>query len=303
MPLVLTSGFGTAQAQGEPPFDPAIDVQLFDMSPGPRSFMGVASGETEEKGQYSLDFLLTFLTDPFVIYNVDEDNDTIVNTRTDVVSSIFAGQLTGAYGLRDGLQLGVSLPLVFSMSGEGLDPASGGMASGGLQATGFGDLRIQAKGRLLRKASMRAAWMAGLTVPTSFGAGGNDFTIAQGVSNAGVVVGSDWLRDDTDGSTLGRPGFTFDLASSTRTDFNLPGMIRTAFRAIDEFGVVVVVTEDLVDGLALFGHPVGAVLGHADAVTPTASFHDEIAFGSRSGDCGERHDGHDGDQHQTENAL
>lgn len=175
VPLALAFGLNNASAQSAPPFDPAIDVQLFDMSPGPRTFMGVADGSTEEKGQYSLDFLLTFLTDPFVIYNVDENDDTIINKRTDVVSSLFAGQLTGAYGLTDGLHLGVSLPLVFAMRGDGLDPASGDMASGGLQATGLGDLRLEAKGRIVRSSNMGAAWMAGLTVPTSFGAGGNDY--------------------------------------------------------------------------------------------------------------------------------
>jgi len=175
VPLALAFGLTNVSAQSAPPFDPAIDVQLFDMNPGPRTFMGVADGSTEEKGQYSLDFLLTFLTDPFVIYNVDENDDTIINTRTDVVSSLFAGQLTGAYGLTDGLHLGVSLPLVFSMRGDGLDPSSGNMASGGLQATGLGDLRLEAKGRILRSSNMGAAWMAGVTVPTSFGAGGNDY--------------------------------------------------------------------------------------------------------------------------------
>ncbi len=175
VPLALAFGLSNDSAHAGPPYDPAIDVQLFDMNPGPRTFMGVADGSTEEKSQYSLDFLLTFLTDPFVIYNVDENDDTIIDTRTDVVSSIFAGQLVGAYGLTDGLHLGVSLPLVFSMRGDGLVPSSGDMAAGGLQATGLGDLRVEAKGRILRRNNLGVAWMAGLTIPTSFGTGGNDY--------------------------------------------------------------------------------------------------------------------------------
>lgn len=70
------------------------------------------------------------------------------------------------------------------------------------------------------------------------GAGGNDFTIAQGVSNAGVVVGSDRIRDDATWATLAHPGFVFDAASATRNDYNLPGAMRTAFRAIDGAGVI-----------------------------------------------------------------
>ncbi len=196
VPLALAFGLTNVSAQSAPPFDPAIDVQLFDMNPGPRTFMGVADGSTEEKGQYSLDFLLTFLTDPFVIYNVDENDDTIINTRTDVVSSLFAGQLTGAYGLTDGLHLGVSLPLVFSMRGDGLDPASGNMSSGGLQATGLGDLRLEAKGRIVRSSNLGAAWMAGVTVPTSFGAGGNDYLGDDLPSARGGVAAHYDIADD-----------------------------------------------------------------------------------------------------------
>ncbi len=171
----LAFGLGNDAAHAGPPFDSAIDVQLFEMSPGARSFMSVADGDIEEKKQYSLDLLLTFLTDPFVIYNVNDAEEEIINTRTDVVSSMFAGQLTGAYGLTKDLQLGVSLPLVFAMRGDGLNPDSGDMQTGGLKATGLGDLRIQAKIQFLKKSSMRAAWIAGITAPTSFGTGGNDY--------------------------------------------------------------------------------------------------------------------------------
>jgi hypothetical protein len=52
-----------AHAQSEsPPYDSAIDVQLFDLNPGPGGFMSVADGELENEGQFSIDFLVTFLT-------------------------------------------------------------------------------------------------------------------------------------------------------------------------------------------------------------------------------------------------
>lgn len=70
------------------------------------------------------------------------------------------------------------------------------------------------------------------------GAGGNDTTIAQGVSNAGVVVGSDRIRDDVSGTMLARPGFVFDAVSATRSDHSLPGATSTSFRAIDSAGVI-----------------------------------------------------------------
>lgn len=172
MSLLAWGSNSEAQA---PPFDPAIDVQLFEYNPCPRSFMGVMDGNVAAAKQYSMDFLMTFLTDPFVIYNYDESEDQLATRRTDVVSSMFAGQVVGAYGLTRQIQLGVSLPLVFAINGEGVSPGTGGMAPGGLQATGLGDLRLQAKGRIYGTESIRAAWFGGVTLPTSFGAGGHDF--------------------------------------------------------------------------------------------------------------------------------
>ncbi len=163
-----------AHAQ-DPPFDSAFDIQLFDLSVGPSSFISVVDTTTVKKKQYSFDFLVTFLTNPFLINNFDENTGKVEGPRTEVVSSLFAGQLVGAYGLADNLQLGVSLPLVFSISGDGLNPATGGMASGGLQATGFGDLRIEAKGAIIPGLEFGAAWYGGFTVPTSVGAGGSDY--------------------------------------------------------------------------------------------------------------------------------
>lgn len=240
-------------AQEAPPFDPAIDVQLFDLSPGPRSFMSVTDASLTKSAQYTLDFLLTFLTDPFVIYNYDETNDEIESTRTDVVSSLFAGQLVGAYGLTDDIQLGVALPLVFSMSGDGLDPATGRMSAGGLQATGFGDLRVQAKGKLYNTGSIRTAWVGGLTLPTSFGSDGSKF-IGDDLPAVRGGAAAHWISDDTKMRFGGNVGvlfrkprtiyasevgqqFTYGLGASydVTDDFTLISELfgRTAMTAID----------------------------------------------------------------------
>lgn len=81
-------------------------------------------------------------------------------------------------------------------------------------------------------------WDTSTATVALIGAGGNDFTIAQGVSDGGVVVGSDLIRDDVSGMTTSRPGFTYDVATGVRTDIDLPGFLRTAFRAIDASGVI-----------------------------------------------------------------
>jgi outer membrane protein OmpA-like peptidoglycan-associated protein len=158
--------------------------------------MSVTDASRTREAQYTVDFLLTFLTDPFVIYNYDETNDEIESTRTDVISSIFAGQLVGAYGLTDDIQLGVSLPLTISMSGDGLDPVTGGMADGGFQASGFGDLRLEAKGKLMDSGAIRSAWFGGLTVPTSFGSEDSAFLGDDLPAGFGGVA-AHWVSDDT----------------------------------------------------------------------------------------------------------
>lgn len=53
-------------------------------------------------------------------------------------------------------------------------------------------------------------------------------TIAQGINSHGIVVGSDILT----GPPTTRPGFLYDIATGTRTDQSLAGVLRTAFRSI-----------------------------------------------------------------------
>ncbi|HBY62995.1 MAG TPA: hypothetical protein DEH78_24490 [Solibacterales bacterium] len=62
----------------------------------------------------------------------------------------------------------------------------------------------------------------------------SQFTIAQGVNNAGVVVGSDVLS----GLPTTQPGFGYDVVTGTRTDLQIAGATRTAIRAIDDAGVL-----------------------------------------------------------------
>src|SRR5437899_6384792 len=77
-----------ARAQQAPPYDPGIDVQLFDFAVGPKTFLTVADADVAAKGQWSADAMFTFLTNPFTIYNVDQSQDMITGPRTKVVSSL-----------------------------------------------------------------------------------------------------------------------------------------------------------------------------------------------------------------------
>jgi OmpA-OmpF porin, OOP family len=168
-----------AHAQSAPPpYDSAIDIQNFDYSIGPKQFFTVDSADVADKKQLALDAVITFMKDPFVVYNTDGATDPkIMGTRDTVVSQMTAAQITGAYGINDKLQIGANLPLVFSESGDGLDPNTGHALMGGMQVTGLGDLLVEGKYQLYKNEAngLRFAGIAGITLPTSFGSDESKF--------------------------------------------------------------------------------------------------------------------------------
>ena len=167
---------GVASAQTVPPFDSAIDIQTFEYAIGPKTFVTVADGDVADRGQLSVDALVTYLTKPFQIYDVDpKDPNKLSGVRTTVVSSLIAGQLTAAYGMTERLQLGANLPIVFAMQGDGLMPATASASMGGLSVTGLGDLVGEAKYRLVRRQMFRLSAIGGLSLPTSVGSSGSQF--------------------------------------------------------------------------------------------------------------------------------
>jgi len=179
VPRLLAIGVGlfaaSDAAHADTPFDSAIDVQLFEFSVGPRSFLTVADADLSTRDQVSADFLLTYLTNPFTVYNYDNNTGERLDERTEVVQSLVAGEFSGAYGLSNKLQVGAAVPIIFSISGEGLDPATGNLSPDGLQATGLGDMRLEAKYLLNRREGFQVAGLGGITLPTSFGAGGSAY--------------------------------------------------------------------------------------------------------------------------------
>jgi OmpA-OmpF porin, OOP family len=177
--VVLVCSLSSARAAHaqnmDPPYDPAVDVQLFEYAVGPKSFFSTDDGGVANARQFTADAMFTFITDPFVIYDVNEINNELVSTRTAVIQNLLAGELSGAYGVNGKLQIGAALPLILSMSGNGLDPSTARPAMSGLQASGLGDLRVEAKYLLLEKPNLRVAGIGGLTLPSSIGSGGGDY--------------------------------------------------------------------------------------------------------------------------------
>src|SRR5262249_16841682 len=125
--------------------------------------------------QLAADALLTFLTNPFRIYNYNPVTKMATTERVAVVKSLTSMQLTAAYGLSDTLQVGVNLPIIFQLAGDGLMANTGMAAPGGVHVTGLGDLVVEGKLRLYRKQGFRIAAVGGVSLPSSFGSDGSQF--------------------------------------------------------------------------------------------------------------------------------
>jgi hypothetical protein len=177
MGAVLASvALPSVAAAQQAPFDPSIDVQTFEYAIGPKTFFTVADGDIAQTKQLAVDALVTFLTRPFTIYNVDPAMpDQLGGERTQVVDTLTALQITAAYGISDKLQIGANLPVIFSLSGDGLMPDTGTADPNGLNVTGLGDLLVEAKYRLYRKNRLKISALGGVSLPSSFGSDGSKF--------------------------------------------------------------------------------------------------------------------------------
>jgi len=189
--LLLATGTAAAQS-AEPPYDPAIDVQLMNYSIGPKQFLSVNSADIAEKKQLALDAFFTFVSKPFSVYETNGESDPMIvgDPRVPIVNTLTAAQLTVAYGINEKLQVGGALPIIFSLSGDGLDASTGMRDPNGVSVTGLGDIRAEAKYKLwqARNRETRLAGIGGVTLPTSVGSDGSKFigdnlpTLAGGVA-------------------------------------------------------------------------------------------------------------------------
>jgi hypothetical protein len=158
-----------------PPDDRTFDVLLFDPALGTHSFLTVSGADLLDAKQFELMLGVFYMTDPLTVYNVDSSNN--LTTRTSVVSSVFAGYLSGAYGITRDVMVGAKLPGIFSLRGDGLDVNTGMGTPGGLKVSGLGDLELELTGRVLHEQAFSLALTAAGTLPTSksFGSDGTGF--------------------------------------------------------------------------------------------------------------------------------
>jgi OmpA-OmpF porin, OOP family len=229
-----------ASAQVAPPYDPAIDVQLFDYAMGPKTFFTVNDAAIMAPKQLTFDFLFTFLSNPFTVYNVDDSDDTITGRRTRVVKSVLAGDMSAAYGINDRFQLGVSLPMTFRMAGEGLMPTTAAPDPNGLKISGTGDLRAEVKMKAYRSGALGVATAVGLTLPTSFGSGGSKF-IGDDLPTVRGRAMTQWTSPDGKLSFGGNLGLIFrkprTIYAST-VGQQLTWGAAASFRPVDRFSLI-----------------------------------------------------------------
>src|SRR5262249_51644717 len=141
----------------------------------------VDNASTADQKQLALDALVTFLTNPFVVYRTDGATDPSIVCGSPecpydrVVKTLTVAQLSGAYGITDKIQVGANLPFVFSLAGAGPDPTTGRHSPQGLQVTGLGDLLVEGKMKEWENDMFHLAGIAGVTIPTSFGSDGSKF--------------------------------------------------------------------------------------------------------------------------------
>ena len=239
----LGAGMGApsiAAAQEAPPYDPAIDVNLFEYAIGPKTFFTVSDSNINAKKQLTFDFLVTYLTNPFTVYNVDDDEDVIEGTRTEVVKSMLAGELSAAYGINDRFQLGVGLPIVFQMAGDGLEPSTGMATAEGIKVTGTGDLRAELKTKLWKSGAIEVAGALGATLPTSFGSGdaafiGDDLPSLRGRMIAGWTgAGGKLALGANVGLAFRKPRTIYASTVGQQLTWGVAG----AYRATERFSLV-----------------------------------------------------------------
>ncbi len=227
-----------AQQAEPPPFDSAIDVQTFEYAIGPKTFFTVADADVADQKQLSVDVLFTYLTKPFKVFNVTPD-DMVGSERVTVVDSLAAAQLTAAYGIKDKIHIGAKLPLIFSLSGDGLDAPTGGPAMNGLSVTGLGDLLVEGKIRLYKKNKLRAAALAGVSLPTSFGSDDSQF-IGDNLPTARVAFAvqmdpnSKFSIGANTGLLLRKPRTIYDSTIGPQFTWG----VAAAMRITDRFSVV-----------------------------------------------------------------
>jgi OmpA-OmpF porin, OOP family len=223
------------------PADKAIDVQLMDYAIGPKSFFTVANADIADPKQLALDVFVTFLTRPFTVYRTDGMEDPrITGEVIRIVDNLTAAQLSAAYGVTEKIQIGATLPLVFSLNGTSLNAADPSMPTSELQVTGTGDLLVEGKLKLWQAQNneLRLAAIAGVTLPTSVGSDDSQF-IGDNLPTLRGKFAATWSRGKiaigtNAGFILRKPRTIYASTVGQQLTFG----VGAAFAATDKFSII-----------------------------------------------------------------
>jgi OmpA-OmpF porin, OOP family len=237
---VLVASLPAAAFAQSPPDDRAIDVQLMDYAIGPKSFFTVANADVADPKQLALDAFVTFLTRPVTVFTTDgSDDPMITGERVRIVDNLTAAQLSAAYGVTEKIQLGATLPLVFSLNGQAFD-SSTGMATGDMQVTGTGDLLVEGKLKLWASTNneLRLAGITGVTLPTSVGSDDSQF-IGDNLPTLRGKLATTWSHDRialgaNAGFILRKPRTIYASTVGQQLTFG----VGAAFAVTDKFSII-----------------------------------------------------------------
>ena len=212
--LLVTLLLAPAAALAQDAATSDVEVQLYRPALGAGAYLTVSSARPAGEGYLELGLSVTYLTGPLTVAPVDPNTMEVVpGPQAEVVQSGVASHLYGSYGVTRRLQLGAVLPVMFSLSGDGLDPDTAGPADDGLDVAGLGDVYLEAAYAFHDRRGFRAAAILGATAPTS-----TSFTDDSG-----------WLGEDLPSA---RPMLAAELVIGRRVELaaNLGAIVRKSQR-------------------------------------------------------------------------
>ncbi len=140
MVVVATLGMSTTAHA----LDAVPDMLLFDPATDSGRYMSVHDAETLLQGRWSMGVYFDYARKPLELHELT------TGSNFDVVRDAINGQVVGAFGITDWVQIGAAIPITFYQAF--FDPNAQRISLGGAakqQKAGLGDIRLEAKFRLL----------------------------------------------------------------------------------------------------------------------------------------------------------
>lgn len=170
--LVLGSHVAASRAVYAQPAiedDRSFEVQLFTSPVGARGFITIDSAQVPLHKQFSLSLVSNYQQGPFII-NIDSSRPELPS-RYNPVDGQMSSEITGAIGLLDKFEIGISVPITLYLNGDDFDQMAQPTGAS-LSGSGIGDIRIDGKAHLATFGPSNEFLFAlspGITLPT-----GND---------------------------------------------------------------------------------------------------------------------------------